>query len=212
MITTQIGVGEPFSAPFAVNATAPPALQIYVFSNNTITPNFVPLRDIDPTTVVVNGTPYPNATIAADPVDENRRPPGRDITITPRSKLNLTANTTTFTIRGRTLPGSPNANMTWTGSTTIVVSSSNSSGTAINSAPTVFGTFTQIGYIPPNFYNPDYGPNVFVPPHLLFVDLQLQTDPPRGRLPAVPPLARLPRADHELLPSVDRDHLLPSDG
>src|SRR5262249_24082247 len=64
--TTQIGVGTPF-APFSINATTPASLQIFVFGSLTTTPAFMPVTDIDPTTVVVNGVAFPNATIQQDP-------------------------------------------------------------------------------------------------------------------------------------------------
>ncbi len=68
MITTQIGVGTPF-APFSINATTPADLQIYVFgvAATATTPAFMPVTDIDPTTVIVNGVAFPNATLVEDP-------------------------------------------------------------------------------------------------------------------------------------------------
>src|SRR5262249_48285695 len=90
--------------PFIVNASNPAAMRIFVFSNNTVSPPFAPVTQIDPTTIVVNGVPYPNATIATDPVDENMDGiPDAIITITPRSRLNLQTTTTTFNLTGKTL-------------------------------------------------------------------------------------------------------------
>ena len=71
------------------------ALQIFVFSNAAITPPFAPVTEINPATVVVNGVAFPNATLAQDPVDENKDGiPDAIITITPRSALGLTTSTT----------------------------------------------------------------------------------------------------------------------
>jgi len=122
-ITTTIGVGTPF-APFSINNTTPAALQIFVFGTTTTTPNFLPVVDINPATVVVNGVAFPTATIAADPNVNNHVPaniPDAIITISPRSLLNLTAGTTTtITISGSTLASSPFGVETWTGSATPV--------------------------------------------------------------------------------------------
>jgi hypothetical protein len=122
-LTSTIGVDAPFAPPFRVNATSPTTLQIFVFSNaNSGTPNFVPLRDLNPATTVVNGVAFPGATIAADPVDENNDGlQDAIITIQPRSALNLNSSTTTFTLQARTLATSPNANKTYQSSTSIIV-------------------------------------------------------------------------------------------
>ena len=93
-VTTQIGVGTPF-APFSINATTPAALQIYVFGSTATTPSFMPVTDIDPTTVTVNGVAFPNATLVADPNTANHLNGIVDaiITITPRANLNLASGT-----------------------------------------------------------------------------------------------------------------------
>ncbi len=77
-VTTQIGVGTPF-APFSISATTPAALQIYVFGSTATTPSFMPVTDIDPTTVKVNGVAFPNATLVARPRHRQlpQRHPGR---------------------------------------------------------------------------------------------------------------------------------------
>ncbi len=121
-ITTNIGVGTPF-APFSINATTPATLQIYVFGTTSTTPNFMPVKDINPATVVVNGVAFPNATLQQDPNTNDYVPagiPDAIITITPRSALNLAPGTTTITISGSTLSTSPLPNETWTGSATPV--------------------------------------------------------------------------------------------
>jgi hypothetical protein len=157
-IVTQIGVGQPFG-PFVVNPTTPTTLQIFVFSNANVTPAFDPVRDIDPTTVVINGVRFPNATITKDPVDENKD--GIEdaiITITPRSNIGLTTATTTFTISGQTLASSPNANKTWTGTAAITVS-----GAPPTPPVGPVGFAPPIGLIPPTTFVAPYGPGRFSP-------------------------------------------------
>src|SRR5262249_7887550 len=130
-IVTQIGVGTATSTTgvFTVNATTPPALSIFVFSNGTISPPFAPVTQIRPGSIRVNGVAYPTATITQDPVDENKDAiPDAIITISPRSVLNLTANTTTMTITGLTNPTGLNANKTWGGTASIIVTGGGGGG------------------------------------------------------------------------------------
>ena len=98
-VTTQIGVGTPF-APFTINATTPATLQIYVFGSTTTTPNFMPVTDINPATVKVNGVAFPGATLVQDPDTANylNGIPDAIITISPRSSLNLASGTVIITI------------------------------------------------------------------------------------------------------------------
>ena len=106
VITTTIGVGTPF-APFSINATTPAALQIFVFgvAATATTPAFMPVTEIDPTTVVVNGVAFPTATLVGDTNKANWKNGIQDaiITITPRANLNLAAGTVTFVVTGKTL-------------------------------------------------------------------------------------------------------------
>jgi hypothetical protein len=106
---------------------------IFVFSSTTSgNPNFVPLRDLDPSTVKVNGVAFPGATIAADPVDENGDGlQDAIITITPRSAIGLTVSTTTFTLDARTLSTSPNAGNSYASSTSIIVEGAGPGGGGI---------------------------------------------------------------------------------
>jgi hypothetical protein len=122
LITTQIGVGQAFG-PFSINATTPANLQIFVFGSTTTTPNFMPVTDINPATVVVNGVAFPNATLQQDPntADYLNGIPDAIITISPRSSLNLPNGVDTITITGQTLPTSPLAGFTWTGSAAVTV-------------------------------------------------------------------------------------------
>jgi hypothetical protein len=162
-IVTQIGVGTATSTTgvFAVNATSPAALSIFVFSNGTITPTFNPVTDINPATVVVNGVAYPTATLAADPVDENGDGiPDAIITITPRSNIGLTNTTTTLTITGQTLATSPqNANKTWGGSASIGVNGVPNTGGGGS-----VGSSVPIGTVTSTTFQTQYGPDTYVPP------------------------------------------------
>ena len=67
-ITTQIGVGKAPPGPFSINATTPANLQIFVDSTLNSSPtSFMPVTDINPATVKVNGVAFPGATITEDP-------------------------------------------------------------------------------------------------------------------------------------------------
>ncbi len=158
-IVTQIGVGTPF-APFSINANTPANLQIYVFGTTTANGTFEPVRDIDPTTVVVNGVAFPTATLTADTnmADWVNGIQDAIITITPRSALNLTAGTTTFTVTGKTLSTSPLAGETWTGSATVSVTGSSSGGGSSSLVAGVAG-----GPVLETTFNSPFGPNQYVP-------------------------------------------------
>lgn len=162
VISTQIGVGQAFG-PFTVNPTTPAQLQIFVFSNANVSPVFNPATDIDPTTIVVNGVAFPNATVSPDPRDENNDGiTDAIVTITPRSLLGLTSATTTFTIRGQTLASSPDPNQTFLGTTTISVSSTGGGGTINNGG--VISFTNNVGFVQPTTFVPQYGPDTYVPP------------------------------------------------
>jgi hypothetical protein len=148
-VTTQIGVNTPF-APFSINATTPAALQIFVFGSTATTPNFTPVTDIDPTTVVVNGVAFPNATLVADPNTANHLNGIVDaiITISPRSNLNLTSGTVVISISGKTLASSTLPNFTWKGSATVTVTGGSSAPvvSAVAAPPT--GPVLQTVFVP----------------------------------------------------------------
>ncbi|GAC1470523.1 MAG: hypothetical protein NVSMB9_15700 [Isosphaeraceae bacterium] len=161
-ITTQIGVEQPFGPFVNIDPTTPADLKIYVFSNAAITPPFDPVTDIDPKTIVVNGVAYPNATIAKDPVDENKD--GIEdaiITINPRANLGLTASTTSLTITGRTLPASLNANKRFSGTAQITVLGS---GGGTGGGAILAGQTLPIGFVGPTSFVPPFGPDRYVPP------------------------------------------------
>ncbi len=148
-IPVTIGVGAPFG-PFTINATTPAALQIYVFSNATVTPVFAPVTDINPASIVVNGVSYPNATIAQDPVDENGDGiPDAIVTITPRSNLGLTAGTRTITISGTTFASGSTPVESFSGSATVQVTGS-SGGVVVSGVPGQIPTNEGFGALPQN--------------------------------------------------------------
>jgi hypothetical protein len=159
-ITTQIGVGTPF-APFSINATTPANLQIYVFGTTTANGTFMPVRDINPATVVVNGVAFPNATLLADPNQADWVNGIQDaiITITPRSALGLTNGTNTITIKGQTLSTSPLAGETWTGSASVAVTGSSSGGGPATSALAGLAR----GPVLETTFNSFFGPTQYVP-------------------------------------------------
>jgi hypothetical protein len=157
-VTTQIGVGTPF-APFSINATTPASLQIFVFGSTTTTPAFMPVTDINPTTVVVNGVAFPNATLQQDPNTANylNGIPDAIITINPRSALALPTGTDVITITGKTLATSPLPNFTWTGSATVAVTGGSVSPIIAPITGLARGPSTQLEFIPP------FGSNQYTP-------------------------------------------------
>jgi|GEM_PF-1393540 len=165
-IQTDIAVGSapaglpPFGT-FVINATSPDALDIYVYSNNTISPPFRPATDIDPTTIVVNGVPYPTATIRTD-IDRNDDGiPEAIVTISPRSRLDLNSTITSFQLTGRTLATSPNSNVPFRGIATISVSGGGGGGGG--SVGTSAGLL-PLGTIQPSSFTPQFGADNYVPP------------------------------------------------
>lgn len=161
-IQATIGIDQPFP-PFQINATQPADMAIYVFSNATISPPFIPLQDIDPTTVTVNGVSFPDATIVADPIDENGDGlQDAIITITPRSALALRSGTQTITLNARTLPSSPNANRLVAGSAQVTVTGGGSGGGGL---PSNRNALLGIGN--PNLAVPDFGGRLIPNPAIL---------------------------------------------
>ena len=131
-LSVPIGVDAPAgAASYPVNATTPTTVSIFVDSltDTSGLGTFDPVTDINPATIVVNGVAFPNATIAADPVDENGD--GIEdaiITITPRSALNFQNGTSTLTLTGTTLASAQQPNTRFVGTTTIVVSGGTNNG------------------------------------------------------------------------------------
>jgi len=158
-ITTQIGVGTPF-APFSINATTPANLQIFVFGTTTTTPAFMPVQDINPATVIVDGVAFPNATLVQDPNsgDYLNGIPDAIITISPRSLLNLPTGTTTITITGQTLATSPLPNQTWTGSASPVTVTGGSVSPVVGGVAGV-----AAGPVTETTFNSAFGNTQFVP-------------------------------------------------
>jgi hypothetical protein len=170
----QIGVGTPF-APFSINATTPANLQIFVFGvpATATVPAFMPVTDIDPTTVVVNGVAFPNATLVQDPNTANylHGIPDAIITISPRANLNLATGTVTFVVTGKTLASSPIPNQSWTGTAAVTVTGGSSTPPVgvVAGVPTGPVLFTE-------FISP-YGANQFVPSLSQFNALSYQPIP-----------------------------------
>jgi hypothetical protein len=157
-IQTQIGVGQPFG-PFSINATTPANLQIFVFGSLSSTPNFMPVTDIDPTTIVVNGVAFPNATLTPDPntADFVNGIQPAIITISPRSSLGLSNGSQTLTITGSMVNTSPLFPLKWTGSATITVSGGTVTPVVSGAAGVPRGPNLQTNFIPP------FGANQYTP-------------------------------------------------
>ena len=135
-------------------------LQIYVFGSTATTPSFMPVDDIDPTTVKVNGIAFPTATLDKDTNTANylNGIPDAIITISPRSSLNLSNGSQKFTITGLTLASSPLPNYTWVGTTTITVTGGRNSGPSSSVAATpATGPVIATQYVSP------FGANQYAP-------------------------------------------------
>jgi hypothetical protein len=159
-VTVQIGVGAAFG-PFSINATTPTTLQIFVFGSTATTPSFMPVTDIDPTTVKVDGVAFPNATLTADTNTANflNGIPDAIITISPRSALALVNGSQTFTITGQTLASSPLPGFTWTGTATVTVTGGTGGGgaSAAAAAAPATGPVIQTQFVSP------FGANQYTP-------------------------------------------------
>lgn len=154
VITTQIGVDSP-NGPFtSINATTPGTVQIFVFSNAALPVPFRPATEIDPATIVVNGIPFPNATVAPDPVDQNGDGiTDAIVTIQPRSALALVNGAQNFTITGRTRTTTANSNVRFTGTILITVVGGNGGGGGNNGGAASIrpvGLFAPFSAVPPN--------------------------------------------------------------
>ena len=127
-ITSPIGVAKPLP-PFAINATSPADLQIFILSSGSNTPGFSPFRDIDPTTLTVNGVALPDPTTFKQEADlDGDGIPDASFVFSPRSLLNLPNGVVTVTVSGRTLPTSIFPNRRYTGSALVSVSGGSSGG------------------------------------------------------------------------------------
>ena len=106
-----------------INATTPTTLQIYVFGSTATTPNFMPVTDIDPTTVKVNGVAFPGATLVQDPDTANylNGIPDAIITISPRALAEPGQRLDDDHDHGPDTGHSPLPNYTWTGTATVTV-------------------------------------------------------------------------------------------
>lgn len=144
--------------PYPVSATTPNTVKIWVDSIAGPNP-FTPFTDIDLNTISVNGVSFtpPNVTIAQIPDENGDGIPDAILTIQPRSALQLTTATTTFTLNGTTLPNTPNPSEEFSSTVPITVSGGGGGGGgAVASA-------TPIGLVRPTDFVPHFGPDQFTP-------------------------------------------------
>jgi hypothetical protein len=123
------GVDNDFTAPFDVNASTPVDVEIYILSDATIDPNFLPVQDINPASIVVNGVAFPGAVILPAPTDLNND--GLEdaiVVISPRSALRLTTATNQLVVEGLTLPTSPFGTRRFIGTAPIIVTGGGGGG------------------------------------------------------------------------------------
>ena len=120
-VTSPIGVGTPLP-PYAINATTPADLTVYILSGGSNTPGFTPFRDIDPTTLALNGVAVasPNFTQTADLDGDGI--PDASFTFTPRASLNLANGSQTFTVTARTSTTGNFPNLRYIGTAIVTVS------------------------------------------------------------------------------------------
>ncbi len=157
-VITTIGVGKAPPPPFQINNTTPANLQIFVQASLT-TPSFRPVTDINPATVVVNGVPFPTATIATDTNtgDNVNGIPTAIITINPVSALNLPVGLDTITISGQMLPSSPLFGQTWTGTAQVTVTGGPTPPPFFGVAGVPSGPNLLTNFVPP------FGANQYTP-------------------------------------------------
>jgi hypothetical protein len=120
----------------------------------------MPVTDIDPTTVRVNGVAFPTATLVEDPNTANHHPnniPDAIITINPRSALRLANGVQVITITGRMLATSDLAGFTWTGSATVTVTGGSVTPVVSLSAAPATGPVTETTFVP------TFGANQYTP-------------------------------------------------
>lgn len=142
VITTQIvQIDGATTVPYSISATTPNDVRIYVTSASTPGGGtFNPVTDIDPTTIVVNGVAFPNATVAANPANATQA----IITISPRSSLNLPSGISTFTVTGLTTAAASSPNQQFIATTQVTTGGGGGGG----------GTGGLSTAIPPGVYVP----------------------------------------------------------
>lgn len=176
-LSPVIGVDQPPLAsggPYPVSATTPNTVKIWVNSIAGTNP-FTPFTDINLNTITVNGVAFtpPNVTIQQIPDENGDGIPDAILTIQPRSALQLTTATTTFTLNGQTLPNTPNPNQEFSSTVPITVSGGGGGGGgAVASA-------TPIGLVRPTDFVPHFGPDQFTPSTLQLSQFNYQAIPLR---------------------------------
>jgi hypothetical protein len=120
----------------------------------------MPVTDINPATVVVNGRAFPNATLQPDPNPNDIRNGIQPaiITISPTSALGLSnGSNVPITISGQMLPTSPLFPQTWTGSALVTVTGGSPTPPFSGLAGVPTGPDLDTTYISP------YGANQYTP-------------------------------------------------
>jgi hypothetical protein len=129
-----VGTNAAATPPFPVTLGAASLTFLVLDTVVAGKPVLHPFRDIDPTSITINGVTFTDGQIKfsnAGPLTGT----GIDdalITVTPQSALNLVAGLQTLTVTGRTLATSPNPNEVWGGSTTIRVTGGPTPGPGTN--------------------------------------------------------------------------------
>lgn len=162
-IVTSIGIDQP-KGPFAINATTPTNLSIYVFGTTTSTGQvFHPVTDINPNApVIVDGYSYPSATLIPDPNQADWLNGIQDaiLVVSPRSALNLTNGLQNMTVSGSILSTSPLAGLTWNGVAQVTVTGA---PTPTPSPSSALVAVAPPGPITSTTYNSTFGASQFVP-------------------------------------------------
>ncbi|MDB5350056.1 MAG: repeat protein [Planctomycetota bacterium] len=144
-ITSPIGVGKALG-PFAINATTPADLTIFILSAGSNTPGFSPSTDIDPTTITVNGIPLPDPTTFTAVADQDGDGiPDASFVFSPRSLLNLPNGTVTFTVNARTNSTSPLGLRRYTGNVPVTVTGGGGGGGGGGLPSTRATAFSNLG-------------------------------------------------------------------
>jgi hypothetical protein len=151
-ITSPIGVGKPLP-PFAINATTPDPLTIFIESKGSNTAGFEPPTTIDPTTIKVNGVPLPDPTTFKDVGDvDGDGIDDASFVFSPRSLLNLANGQQTITVTARTLSTSAFPNRNYSGSASVTVTSSSGGGGNLPGQVFSFGPeFENVNQAVPQF-------------------------------------------------------------
>jgi hypothetical protein len=147
VITVPIGVNSA-NAPFSIPFPFPATIKIFVKAETTTNPPFMPVTDINPAAVTVNGVRFTNITVTEDPnmADWVAGIPTAEFSI-PTAPLNLTGGTKVFTVSGTVLATQPLAGNTWTGTATVNVGGPPTPAVTVATAPAT-GPVLQTTFVP----------------------------------------------------------------